>query len=221
MTTLSLTAAAFGLWLASSSALAQSGTSTCPGSAGDGTWPPQRTLGEQALGSPQLRPGTTRPTAGTTLALSPELAGTTILSEGVTVTFLAPSGLVTVVLQQSVVNAANKSCVNYWQAGVTAESAVAVDEVLLTKFTHPKTQLYANYRTDLGPGIGSTDASRSAGKGNTITFHIPGGIAPGQTSAPLFLDTSVGATHKTGFVQFHTTDGGLSPPIPTWVPVWP
>jgi hypothetical protein len=70
-------------------------------------------------------------------------------------------------------------------------------------------------------GIAPDHARRSVGLGNTITFDIGAVVMPGQDSRWLLLDTAIDKTKKNGTIQLRATDGSLSAPIPTWVPVFP
>jgi hypothetical protein len=166
----------------------------------------------------QLLPGKNRVTPGE--PLSAHLQGPVIINETIPFSFLDHDGLVvTGELVQKVVNGQDCTCKFYWIYRMLAGSSQGADGLVIKQFTHPAHQLYGDYRNDVVPmGIAPDHVKRSAGAGDTITFHIGAVVQPGQGSRQLLLDSAVGATHKTGTVQIRAVDGSLSAPIPAWVP---
>jgi len=146
-----------------------------------------------------------------------------ILAETVSFSFLAfDMTVVSGTLVQKVVNADDKTCDNYWTIHVSPTSSYGIDRLIINQYTHPALKLYGAYRSDLVPGgVAPDHVQRSPGLGNKITFKVNAVVQPSEVSRPLLLDTFVGKTHKTGTVQLRATDGSLSAPIATWVPVWP
>jgi hypothetical protein len=191
------------------------------GTVGLGVFAPPGADGADPMAVMQLLPGTNRVTPGE--PLSPHLNGPAILSQTVTFSFLDHDNhVVSGHLSKKVVNADNKTCDYYWTASVDSSSSLGIDRLIVNAFPHPVHGLYGDWRNDLVPGgVGSDHVKRSSGSGTTITFRIGAVVLPSQSSRPLMLDSAVGLTTQAGTVQLRATDGSLSAPIPTWVPVWP
>ena len=208
-----------GLCLAAIMGTAQAGpgTSTCPGSTLFGQ--PQASL--QAI--PPLPPGTTNLTSGTNLVNTPGLQGPVILSQSTPVKFSSPQCAdIRASLEHWVVGANNGSKDCYWCLRVKRICAnVKVNGLRVTNFRHPKSKLLAgDYRNDLVPGgLPSTQVTRSAGAGRTITFGYAPGIGFAETTHPVFVDTSIANVDLVGEVQLLTSDGGSSPKFATWAPI--
>jgi hypothetical protein len=223
---------ALGLAAASFGTLADSGVKSCPDSPSRlpyGHGPSHPTLDEydafdamlQPMAMPrQLLPGTRRATPG--LPMTGHLAGPAIVSESIAFTFLSRDGhVVSGTLQTEVVDA-DCSCDFHWQVQMSPSSWLGVDQVIVRQFPHPEHQLYAAWRNDELPlGVPPDHAQRSSGTGTTITFKFAAVVMPGQDSRWMFLDSAVDKAKKAGTLQLRATDGSLSAPIATWVPVWP
>jgi hypothetical protein len=196
-----------------------SGVKSCPGS--PVPWQPRGDPAASVEGPRQLLPGTTRATPGE--PMTGHLVGNVIVNEPVPFSFLAQGNLpVSGTLAKKVVNATDGTCDFYYTVSVSANSALAIDRLVIEQFLHPAHGLYGAWRNDVLPqGIPPDHVQRSAGAGDTITFRIAAGVQPGQTSRPMLLDGAVGSTKNAGTVLLRAADGTLSDPIPAWVPNWP
>jgi hypothetical protein len=210
-----------GLAFAALPAKADRGTALCPGAFLQSA----AQTGVQTTGagteSAALRPGRIVATPGTSLDDAPDLAGAAVVNVSTPFSFPAPGGTVTGVLQQWVVNADNGTCDIYWRVKLNPQSApgVRVDRLRIKPFNHPANNLFADFRNDLLPlGIGSTQVTRSAVAGSTITFRFDPGIGPGETSRRVFLDTQIDFVREVGKVQLRTDNGAKSPLLVTYVP---
>lgn len=203
------------LLTAAASVHAAGGTSTCPGSPNLARAVP----GVQAV--KPLTPGSTRQTRGDNEINSPQLAGEW-RDEEVPFSFSGPSGSISGIFYQSLVNADDATCDCVWRVRLNPWSApgVRVTAVQVSRFNHPKRGLFANYRDDLIPGgVPSVSATRSTGDGSTIRFRFEAGVGPGESSRPLYLDTQRDAVLATGQIVLRTSDGGQwLIPTNAWVP---
>lgn len=213
--------ACLGLLTATGAALANKGTSTCPGS-------PSLLGGSPELGGivelapTVLLPGSTVATLGTNLSLSPNLAGDLTEFVNNDIVIDTPGGQIKATLMQRIVNARNATCDCYWRILMDALSkpGVRATGLLITNFHHPKRKLRGEFRDDSVPtGIGSDRVSRSPGAGTSIRFDFDTGVSPGQTSRMLFLDTNVGTVIFNASVQVLFSDGSVSPVFTAYSPL--
>lgn len=166
-----------------------------------------------------LTPGSTVALAGTNPTIEPQLAGVALVTEVVNFSFTTPSGIVAGTVTQSVVGGADDSCDLYWTVKVSPTASGKVARLQINGYTYkPLKPVYADWRNDLPGTIAPATAQRSGGLGPQIRFHIPGGIAAGQTSRRMFLDTQIKQADKNGTLRLYGVGGGVSAPIPTFVP---
>ncbi len=197
------------------------GTALCPGSSLLAAARVELHAEGAGIFSSALAPGDSVDTLGTRLIDSPQLAGELVVDEIQPFSFMTPGGLVSGVLQQRVVNADDGTCDCYWRVQLTPASAptVRVDRLRIKQFSHPQPNLVADFRKDILPdGIGSTEATRSAGAGTTITFKFQPGIGAGEVSQSVFLDTQIIRVRSIGQVQLRTDNGAVSPNFVAYVP---
>jgi hypothetical protein len=203
-------------------ATAGRGKSTCPNSPVLTASRLQLHTANAATLSAELLPGFSVPTPGTSLALSPQLAGDVMLDVITPFEISTPDGIVKGEVEEKVIDADNHTCDCYWRIKLYADSAplVRVKRLRITSFNHPANGLFADFRNDLVPGgLSSFEASRSGGAGTAITFKFDPGIGPGEVSRPVFLDTQIDAVDFVGKFRLFTDNGSKSAPLDTYVPV--
>lgn len=174
---------------------------------------------------PQLLPGTTQATLGTTLVDTPRLAGTLIRTD--TFSFLIPlstSGVITGTVELRLLSAGpGGECDVYTRVWVaSAPTGAKVRQLRISGFQHPAHNLYGDFRLDLagGPSVKPpASVTRSASPGRVITFDFPAGIAAGQSSRWVVLDSVAPTVELIGQLKLRASSGEYSGALATWVPV--
>jgi hypothetical protein len=181
-----------------------------------------------------LTPGVVTPLPGTTVAANPSLAGTIVQDILSPFTMSTPAGNVTGELQSRVVLAVDGTYDFYWRVLNDATSAGDVNYLRIGDFDTPTYD--ANYRIDglgdLAPATAFLFVSPTPGFIN-FAFDTGGpnaqGLAPGQSSNFIFLDTNathyaktavediadVGTVHESN--QIATFGPSAVPEASTWV----
>jgi hypothetical protein len=145
-------------------------------------------IGADLTGIPLL-PGNTVPTAGTNTSESPELVGPLEFQLSGKFKFMSSGGLVRGTYTERNYTGADKRCKQHLKVAVKSG---CVAKVRLYKYLHPLSlDLVADYRDDLGGLVPSDAASRSAGKGTVIEFHLETPVCAGQDTTWLLLNTSI------------------------------
>ncbi len=209
-----------GLALGAAPAKADRGTALCPGALFTSLSPAHTDFAGGSITAQQLIPGGTVDTLGSgALGLAGSVVDSTVSIKPFTIN--TPDGTVTGQLQQMVVNANNGTCDCYWRVRLLPASApgVRVKRLRISGMDHPGAGLFADFRSDLLPlGVAPFEATRSAGIGSTITFKFDPGIAPGETSRWMFLDSQVDfVAEVNGRARLRTDNSVSSDPIVTYV----
>jgi hypothetical protein len=217
-----LAAAVLGLGLALGAAPAKAdrGTALCPGALFLSLSPAHTDFAGSGITAQQLIPGGIVDTLGSgALGLAGSVIDSTVSIKPFTIN--TPDGTVKGQLQQMVVNANDGTCDCYWRVRVLPASAPGWSMPLMrSRFTRtPGAGLFADFRSDLVPlGVAPFEATRSAGSGSTITFKFDPGIAPGETSRWVFLDSQVDfVAEVNGRARLRTDNNVSSEPIVTYV----
>ena len=174
---------------------------------------------------PALLPGTTQATLGTTLVDTPRLVGTQIRTD--TFSFLIPlasSGMITGTVELRLFSAGpGGECDVYTRVWVaSAPTGSKVRQLRISGFQHPASGLYGDYRLDLagGPSVKApATVARSVAPGRIITFDFPAGIAAGQSSRWVVLDSVAPNMELIGQLRLRANSGEYSGAVATWVPV--
>ena len=170
-----------------------------------------------------LAPGASIATTGTTLLEQPHLEGT-IAIPGLVQSFslTTPTGVVTGSLSEEVIHSVDNSYDFYWSVTNDASSLGRIDSLTLQNFMQdPSSLLVADFRLDSRGTVGSSFASRSPGDGNKIVFSFAGGLAPGETTHWLMLDSKALAFDSVGRATLTGLDGGLSASFGAVMPAVP
>jgi hypothetical protein len=166
-----------------------------------------------------LFPGSSTLTPGTTVASEPHLAGLDVADEWVPFSFISSTGLVKGKVQQSVTQSVDGTDDFYWRILLDGGSASRIKTITILGFMQdPSSALLANYRIDGLGDVPSSYASRTTGLGDKISFEMPNGVGPTQSSNFLFLDSKLGTYSRTGSFYLTALDGSSSPLYDTFVP---
>lgn len=174
---------------------------------------------------PALLPGTTQATLGTDLVDTPRLIGTQIRTDSFSFLIpLASSGVITGTVELRLFSAGpGGECDVYTRVRVaSAPTGSKVRQLRISGFQHPASGLYGDYRLDLagGPSVKApATVTRSVSPGRVITFDFPAGIAAGQSSRWVVLDSVAPTMELIGQLRLRASSGEYSAAVATWVPV--
>ncbi len=165
-------------------------------------------VGAGSASAVELVSGVWTPLPGRTLALDPDLAGVALEDEIQAFSFAAGAGMVTGTVQSTVVRSSVDGTLDfYWRIISDTSSSGGITAFRLGDFI---TSMYdADWRID---GLGNTAPSEAKlfpGTGGNVNYLFTGaglsGLAPGNSSYFMFLDTSATAYDRLG--RFDLTSG--------------
>lgn len=174
--------------------------------------------------------------SGTTIALDPQLAGTVVEDRITPFSFLVPpilgtgGGTVSGSVQERVVRSVDGTLDFYWRVFNDAGSVQPIGPFTIAEFS--TTAYDGNWRID---GLGDAPAIKANHDGSTVKFSFDdiwdivryGGVAPGDSSRFVFLDTDALSYGQTGSMTLGSfcpgslptfCVGGQSTPMPTFAP---
>lgn len=157
-----------------------------------------------------LAPDVWTPLPGTTVAVQPELAGLVLEDETQAFSFSADGGTITGTVQSRVVRSDVDGTLDfYWRIISDPRSTVPLSAFRLGNFFTPVYD--ANWRIDGEGDTAPTEAKWFGGGGGKVNFVFGtpngGGLAPGDSSYFLLLDTNAIAYARTGVYDLTGLEG--------------